>query len=57
VVKDQELAALHHVADVTGIRPIAALEEGFDLKRRIDERSDRRRFIGARDAKLCEFHI
>ena len=56
LVEHQELAALHQIPDFGRIRSIAALEEGFDLKRRIDERGDRRRFIGARYAKLWQDH-
>jgi hypothetical protein len=39
------------------VRSVTALEEGFDLKRRIDERGDSRGFIGARYAELWQHHL
>jgi hypothetical protein len=36
---------LHQIEDFSGACSIAAPEEGFDLKRRTDERGDSRRFI------------
>jgi hypothetical protein len=57
LVEHEELTTPHQIVDLSGIGSIAALEEGFDLKRRIDERSDRRRFIGARDTKRGDDHV